>query len=143
MTHLSKSFFTLVFSLLFSISGFSTENDQALRGTLLDTDTQQPIVGATIFIPNSNPFIGTNSDINGVFELVVPIGRVDLKITAIGYEDLYVSNLLISSGREMNLTLEMQESIVMIEAAEVVATESPNEVLERNGQWENQRKTVC
>lgn len=127
MTHLLKISSLLVFTLLTHFS--SGQNEQTLRGTLRDTDTQQPIVGATIFIPNSDPFVGTNSDIDGVFILSVPVGRIDIKISAIGYEDLFISNYLINSGREANITLEMQESIVMIEAAEVVATENPSEVM--------------
>ena len=45
----------------------------------------------------------------------VQVGRVNLKITCIGYEDKTVSNLLISSGKESIVNMEMTESLISME----------------------------
>ncbi|WP_306643278.1 TonB-dependent receptor [Sanyastnella coralliicola] len=118
----------LIFSLLFFASAEAQLATQRVSGSLKDLDTQLPIVGANIFVPNSDPFIGTNSDLDGNFSFEAPIGRIDLKISAIGYEDVVMPNMLVTAGREVLLNLEMTESVIQMEAAEITAKESPTEV---------------
>jgi len=94
---------------------------QSVRGIVVDQDSQSPLVGATIIIQASDPLIGSVTDTNGEFRLVnVPIGRVHIKITYIGYEDRIIPNLLITSAKEEVLRIDLAESVSSLE--EIVVT---------------------
>lgn len=87
----------ILLSATFSIQ--AQEATQSLAGVLKDVDTQQAIVGANIIVLDSNPFLGTTSDIDGNYKMDVPLGRINLKVSAIGYEDTFIPNLLVTAGR--------------------------------------------
>ncbi|MEM7551454.1 MAG: TonB-dependent receptor [Bacteroidota bacterium] len=94
---------------------------QTVKGRIVDTDTQQPIVGANVIIINSEPMQGASTDFNGYFKIEnVPIGRQDILIKYLGYEDRYLSNMLVSSGKELVINTEIRESILKMK--EVVIT---------------------
>ena len=42
---------------------------QTVRGLILDVDSKQPVVGATIVLENSHPLKGTVTNLDGVFRL--------------------------------------------------------------------------
>lgn len=99
---------------------------QTVRGMVLDADTQQPIFGATIVIINSDPFKGTTSDKNGEFRFKsIPVGRIDLGISYIGYESKNVTNVVVYSGKETVLTVQLKESIIEGAEVQVMATSLP------------------
>ena len=59
-----------------------SQNTQTVRGKVVDADTEQPLVGATVFIPNESGEVtqGTVSDIDGFFKIEkVSVGRKTFK----------------------------------------------------------------
>lgn len=95
---------------------------QTVKGKVLDIDTKQSIIGASIVVLNSNPLKGTTTDIDGYFTLQsVPLGRQDIKISFIGYEPVIKNQVLVSSGKELTLNIEMSESYNQIKTFNVVA----------------------
>jgi len=54
-----------------------------IKGKVLDKNTGEPLIGATVSIPNLN--IGTITDIDGRFELEIPQDVKRFKVTYIGY----------------------------------------------------------
>lgn len=100
------------------------EIQQTVRGTIIDQDSQMPLIGATVVVVGSNPFHGTTTDNEGHFRLSgVTIGRVTLKISFIGYEDRTVPNLLISSAKEEIVNISLEEAVSTLE--EVVVSGTP------------------
>ena len=98
---------------------------QTVRGTVIDADTKAPLPGATVIILGSDPFKGTTSNINGAFTLnQVPVGRVSLGITFIGFESKTVPNLVVHSGRPTILTVELTEAVLEMDEAVVLAYQS-------------------
>ena len=96
---------------------------QIIRGTVIDNQTQMPLPGATIFIKETDPLIGTTSDNNGQFRLEkVPVGRHDIQINYIGYEPFILREVMISSGKETVLKVELKESLRTLEEVTVKAT---------------------
>ncbi len=94
---------------------------QTIRGKIIDQDSRAAAIGATVFIVNSEPLIGTTTNEYGNFRLdSVPIGRVTLKVTYIGYKDKVLSNVQITSGKEVVLQVAMVEDVTNVE--EVVVT---------------------
>ncbi|HYG02818.1 MAG TPA: TonB-dependent receptor [Chryseosolibacter sp.] len=103
---------------------------QNIRGTINDQDSQSPLVGATVIVVGSNPFIGTVTDINGHFRIAdVPVGRVTLKITFMGYEERTVPNLLITSGKEEIVNVMLVESVNNLEEIIISGDLQKGEVL--------------
>ncbi|MDH5604847.1 MAG: TonB-dependent receptor, partial [Cyclobacteriaceae bacterium] len=74
---------------------------------------------------------GTSSDLEGYFTLEqVKIGRVSLKVNYVGYEEKIIPNLVVNSGKEVILTIEILESVVRLEEITITAGEdSKNEAL--------------
>lgn len=100
---------------------YSQTLTQTIKGQVIDKISQSTIPGANIILVGTNPLIGTTSDENGYFKLTnVPIGRVSLTISFIGYMTVNLSNLNLSNGKELILTIEMEEQITT--AKEVVIT---------------------
>jgi hypothetical protein len=94
---------------------------QTVRGSIVDADSRLPIIGATISIPDSDPLIGTVSDLNGNFRFdKIPVGRINLQLSCIGYKTNYISNVEVNSGKEVVLFFTMHESATKI--SEVVIT---------------------
>jgi hypothetical protein len=107
---------------------------QTIRGTVTDRDSGIPIVGATIILMGSDPLVGSVTDVNGTFRLPgVPVGRVSLKITSVGYEEHVVPNLLISSAKEELLNIALTESVHTLDEIVVKADQGHGEVLNEMG----------
>lgn len=119
-------FFSLIF---IALSGFAWAQHQTIRGTILDTDSKMPLIGATVQVLNQDPLIGSVTDLEGQFRLEqVPYGRVDLLVRYIGYEERLIPNVLVTAAKEVILTVDMTESFEQLEAVVVTATDK-HEVL--------------
>ncbi|NVO03998.1 MAG: TonB-dependent receptor [Bacteroidetes bacterium] len=111
----------LFFLMLFSEISFSQEFTQNIRGVIIDKNSQSPLTGANITIIDSNPIRGATTDIDGKFKIEnIAIGRVGLKISFMGYNEILLTNLNLNSGKELFLNIEMQEKIMSTK--EVVIT---------------------
>ncbi len=102
--------FTLVVFCLTTIlySALAQHYTQTIRGGVYDKTSHEGLPGATIIIKDSDPLIGTVSDLDGNFVLKdVPVGRHNLQISMVGYESFIVSELLVSTGREIVLNIEL------------------------------------
>ncbi len=113
-----------------AMSNFAQNLTQTVKGKITDTDTKATLPGANIVIVGSNPIIGTSSDINGNFKINnVPLGRHSFKVSFMGYEEVFLSEILVGSGREVVLNIEMKESLASIEEVKVVANRDKSEPL--------------
>ncbi len=106
---------------------------QTIRGQVTDAVTGYPLIGAYVILVNSEPRIGTATDINGMFELKkVRIGRQSIQINYVGYESKTMNNLLLVSGKELVLEVKLDEKINTINEVVVKAsakkTEAQNEM---------------
>lgn len=112
-----KKICALTFALfMFSTLAFCQKLTQTVRGTIVDTDNKLPLIGATIIISGSNPIVGTTSDLDGNFRLEnIPIGRITLQLSYIGYESKIIPDIVVNSGKEVVLNISLQESIVKLE----------------------------
>lgn len=120
-----KSKLILAFLPILLFPAFLFAQSQTLRGTVLDKQAETPLIGATIQVLNVEPAIGATTDTEGTFALKnVPVGRQTLRITYIGYETQNVPNVLVTAGKEVLLTLKMEESFTAMD--EVVITAKVN-----------------
>ena len=132
-----KSYHSLLFYLILAIvlllsSLESTAQDfsQTIKGQIIDQDSNSPLIGATIQVVGSDPILGNITDINGNFRISgVPVGRVNLKITYVGYEEKFIPNLLITSSKEVILNVAMKESFESLNEVVITAKKDKSEVL--------------
>lgn len=122
---MTKIFLTSFF-FLFCVTLFAQENiTSALRGHISDAQSGFPLPGVNVIITDTDPVMGAMTDVDGNFRLEnVPVGRHNVKITLIGYEPHYLSNLLLSSGKELEVNAKLQELITQLEGAEIIAEDN-------------------
>jgi len=107
-----------------------------IRGTIVDKDTRIPLIGVNvILISDTTQLVGTTTDLDGNFELNdLVVGRHALKLTYLGYQERVLNNIILNSGKETILNLDLEESAVQMEALEIRAS--------RNGEALNEMATV-
>ncbi len=112
-----------LFSMLAS-TGYSDSNEytQTIRGTVTDAVTGYPLIGANVILLNSNPLVGTITDVNGHFELAaIPVGRQNLEVSYVGYYNKIIPNILLTSGKEIVLQIRLEEKAIEMEEVVVKA----------------------
>ncbi len=120
---MKKIISTTLIIAVFTTLAFSQNLTQTVRGTILDVDSKLPLIGATVMILGSDPLIGTATDVNGKFKLEnIPIGRISLQISYLGYETKTIQDIVVNSGKEVVLDITMQESVVKLDEVVVKAT---------------------
>ena len=99
--------------IIFTTSILSQELTQTVRGTIIDADSKLPLISAAVIVADSDPIIGTSTDAEGRFRLEnVPIGRITLNISYMGYESKTIPNIIVNSGKEVVLDLSLCESVI-------------------------------
>lgn len=104
---------------LFSLITHAQILTQTIRGTVVDKITQSSLPGASVVLINSNPLLGTTTDVDGNFKLSqIPVGTHSIRISFIGYKDITIPNIVVNSGKEVVLTIPVEEEIT--ELAEII-----------------------
>ncbi|MDX1407339.1 MAG: TonB-dependent receptor, partial [Saprospiraceae bacterium] len=100
------------------------EQTQSIRGTIVDRESQLPLIGANVLVEKTIPMLGSSTDTNGSFEIRgVPVGRHTLVVSYLGYEPVTLPNQMVISGKQLVLEIEMEESAVTMEEVVVKARE--------------------
>ncbi len=114
----------LLIALIACLTLFSAQAQikQIVRGKVIEKESKLPIAGAVIRIfKDSNLISGGSADAEGYFRIPnIPLGRIKINISMIGYDRVVLPNLELSSAKELILTIEMEETSVKIN--EVVIT---------------------
>lgn len=114
----------LLWFLFFSGNVLGQNLTQTIRGFVTDADTHGGLIGATVSLQGLD--VGTTTDENGNFRLSeIPVGRYSLEVSYIGYETLVISELLLESGKEMVLEINLKESTSSLKEV-VVKALAPN-----------------
>ena len=109
-----KIFYPLL--LIMSINIVSAQSRQVVTGVVTDKITSLPIQFANVSILNSQPFIGAFTDSLGVFILpIVPTGRYDIEVSFIGYHKRVIREVLVVSGKQTQLDIDLEESLTQLD----------------------------
>jgi hypothetical protein len=104
---------------------------QTIRGTIVDQVSQMPLPGANVIILNSDPILGETSDADGNFKISkVPVGSYTLKISFIGYKEMILPNVMVNSGKEVVLQINLEEDVVQMQEIVVTATQKDKTINE-------------
>ena len=91
---------------------------QKLRGYVLDKVTQTPISFADVVVENIDHTI---TDDNGYFEIdSLKPGRYNITISYFGYQQVFLPNVVVNTGKETVLNINMEEKVMQV--AEVVVS---------------------
>ena len=84
---------------------------------MVDAEARYPLLGATVQVLTA-PELVTVADLDGRFTVQdVPLRRHALQVSFIGYEPRVLEGIVVTSGRPVVLSVELQESVAM-EAAD-------------------------
>jgi hypothetical protein len=109
--------------ILLSTVMFAQTITQTVRGKVVDIDTKSGLPGANVILLNSNPLTGTTTDVNGIFILEkVPVGRTSLQVSFMGFKPVIIPEVLVSSGKQTVLTIEMEEEVLQAKEVEIKAS---------------------
>lgn len=117
--------------LLLGLSAKSNpEQRGTIRGTVIDKVTKSTLPGANIIILNTDPVIGSSTDIDGKFKFNnIRVGRWSLKISYIGYQDVILPNQDLTSAKELVLTIEMEEKVLTKSMVEIKAQTNKSQAI--------------
>jgi Carboxypeptidase regulatory-like domain len=133
---------SLLLALLLSASGsfaqvaptdpgsLTTTQTQTIRGRVLDAESHYPVFSASVAVQGSVPPITSTTDEEGRFTLKnVPLGRNVIVIAAFGYAPMTTSPLVLVSGKELVMDLDLQPSVSELKEVEVKANGADKERL--------------
>ena len=102
--------------LILSNLAWSQPLSQTIKGSVVDLDTQTPLIGATVIIRGSDPLRGATTDTEGYFWISsVPIGRYDIQANYMGYKPNIIPEIVVSSAKEVILNIQLNEVVLEIE----------------------------
>jgi hypothetical protein len=119
MMSLKKYFFLFI---IVSNTAFA-QITQTVRGKVIDKVVGVGLPGAIVQLKNSTATITATTDNNGNFKLInVPVGRQSFLFTYTGYKPMPINDVIVTSGKESYLNIEMEESAIAIAEVEIKAS---------------------
>jgi TonB-dependent receptor len=92
-----------------------------IRGTVIDEETGETIIGANVAI--MDPLTGTSTDLDGKFSISIPAGNYELQVSFISYQTKKISGVEVKAGEINNLgTIRLGSSTMELDVVEVTAT---------------------
>lgn len=118
--------FLLVLSFILPLQAIA-QHTQILRGTVVDKESKIPLVGVAVSVVNTAPALGAVTDEDGAFSIAnVPVGKHTVSFNYISYQPLAIPGILITSAKEVVLTIEMEESVKKLD--EVVVSDKKEHI---------------
>lgn len=111
-------FLQLILASLYSQSYF-----QNIKGKVTDKASGTGLPGVIVKLKNdTSKKLNAITDANGFYKIKnVPIGRREFIFSLMGYKTIPASDIIVSSGKETNLDIELEESLVEMAEVEVSA----------------------
>ena len=119
---MKQVYFFLIPFLLFGWHGAVAQvATQTVKGRIIDQDGRYPLPGVQVMVMDANPAIVASTNDEGYYYLKnVPVGRQTLRFVFIGYKEQIVPNVMVNSGKETELNLGLEESLLQGETVELV-----------------------
>ncbi|TNE74255.1 TonB-dependent receptor [bacterium] len=111
----------ILLGLVFFSLPLSAQNKGVILGKIIDKNTQEPLIGVSILLQNTNPLIGTTSDANGRFKIEAPVGSYNVQASYVGYITETKFNIVLTSGNATTLNFELAEDRFQLDEVKVVA----------------------
>ena len=131
-----KRILTFIFCLMLSVAIFA---DISVKGTVIDADTSEPMIGVSILVLGTTT--GTITDFDGNFELSVP-DKATLQLSYMGYKTIEVRAVptmsiimetdaqqlqeVVSLGYSAVKKAELSSAVVTVDAEKLTDVTSPD-----------------
>ena len=117
-----KNTLALLFLVFAYINVYTQGITQTIRGTVIDRESNQPLEGVNVVALKDSTIInGSSTDASGTFRIEgIPVGRVNIAASYMGYKHVFLPNVLTSSAKETVMSIEMESSVETMD--EVVVT---------------------
>lgn len=115
-----KILFSLICLTAYTVLG--QDITQNIRGSIVDADTKMPLIGCIVKVLDiSGKTYGSTSSLSGNYAVRnVPIGKHSVEYKFVGYAPI-VRTVILTSGREFILNIELEESSLLGDEIEVLA----------------------
>lgn len=115
--------FYKIFLFMMFAGSFAFSQTARISGKVTDQQTGEPLIGANILIVGTS--LGAASDVNGEYLITsVSAGQYSVRASYIGYQDVTVTNLIVTSGLTTRLNFELQPKGISTEEV-VIVSERP------------------
>ncbi len=95
---------------------------QTIKGNVYDQASQDKLLGVSVILLSTNPTLGSTTDNDGKFKINnVPIGRYDIQLSYIGYETKVIPAVMVTSGKEVILNVDLKEAVTTLNEVVVSA----------------------
>lgn len=110
---MKQLYFICFFLFTYYTSLHAQQITQTIRGTVIDKESNQPLEGVKVVLSKDSTVInGSTTDAKGNFRIEkVPVGRVNFSAYYISYKKIYQPNVLVNSGKELVMNVEMEPAI--------------------------------
>jgi hypothetical protein len=93
----------------------------SLTGTVTDKNLLTPLNAVSVELVGANK--GTSTDSTGKFRITgIAPKSYTVKFTSVGYSELVLFNIVVTSGNEINLTVQLEPSITKLEDVVIKST---------------------
>ena len=109
--HEKLKFLSVILLLVLSTTIFG-QSFQNIRGRVFEKNTQTPIPSAHVWTSINGNITGSVTDSFGNFVIEkIPVGRWEVYVSSVDYEDFVAMNVLVYSGRETVMEIAMTERV--------------------------------
>ena len=117
---LNKKKYIILILFFIPLLSNSQNNKQNIRGNIIDALSQSPLANAKVIMLNDTTK-NSYSDVNGNFVIKdLSPERYEVKVSYMGYKNVIIPNVVVSSGKETILDIKMEEDIIYTD--EIVVT---------------------
>ncbi|MDQ3112277.1 MAG: carboxypeptidase-like regulatory domain-containing protein [Bacteroidota bacterium] len=112
-----------VFALVLLSSALFAQNTQTVRGKIVDKETKTPLPGVVTLYIDSAMITGAAADLDGNYKMEnVAVGRYTLRVQYLGYLPVSIPNIIVNSGKENIITIEMEQSVMQSDEVVIEGT---------------------
>jgi hypothetical protein len=95
--------------ILFSFTTLYAQRTQTIEGKVIDKESKSPVIGVSVRLPDAK--LGAVTDTDGYYKITdVPIGKHMVVFSYLGYLNVNIPDVLVTSAKEVVLPIEMEES---------------------------------
>lgn len=92
---------------IFSTNVFSQTG--IINGLVVDSKTGDPLIGVNVIV-NELKSVGTVTNSDGRFRIVVQVGSYSLRVSMLGYRTIVKTDVIVTTGGEVQINLKMVET---------------------------------
>lgn len=110
------------FIALIALSSSALAQKSTIRGSVIDNNTGEPLIGVSVLIKDT--YKGVSTDLDGKFTLEADAGTIALQVSYISYQTQIIEGVVVKAGevtvmpdiRLSDATLQLDAAVVSVEA---------------------------